>query len=46
MVEGEVGFLVMLYKVNFIDFENVEGNLGIVNVLFIYLVDKFFVFCL
>lgn len=46
MVVGEVGFLVMFYKVNFIDFENVEGNFGIVNVILGYFVEKFFILCL
>lgn len=45
MVVGEIGFFIMLYKVNFIDFENLEGNLGLVNVIFDYLVVKFFIFC-
>lgn len=34
---GEIGFLIMLYKVNLIDFENFEGNLGLVNVIMSYL---------
>jgi adenylosuccinate lyase len=33
-VEGEVGSSTMPHKVNPIDFENAEGNLGIANALF------------
>jgi adenylosuccinate lyase len=36
MVEGEVGSSTMPQKVNPIDFENAEGNLGIANALLIY----------
>lgn len=43
--EGEVGLLMMLYKVNLIDFENVEGNFGIVNVLFEYFSVKLLISC-
>lgn len=45
IVVGEIGFLIMLYKVNLIDFENFEGNFGIVNVLFQYLVSKLLILC-
>lgn len=38
--EGEVGSSAMPHKVNPIDFENSEGNLGIANVLFGYLAEK------
>jgi adenylosuccinate lyase len=36
LVEGEVGSSTMPQKVNPIDFENAEGNLGIANALFTY----------
>jgi len=36
VVEGEVGSSTMPHKVNPIDFENSEGNLGIANALFSY----------
>lgn len=36
IVEGEVGSSTMPQKVNPIDFENAEGNLGIANALFTY----------
>jgi adenylosuccinate lyase len=36
VVEGEVGSSTMPQKVNPIDFENAEGNLGIANALFTY----------
>lgn len=39
-VEGEVGSSTMPHKVNPIDFENAEGNLGIANALFRHLADK------
>ena len=38
--EGEVGSSAMPHKVNPIDFENAEGNLGIANVLFQHLAAK------
>jgi len=37
---GEVGSSAMPHKVNPIDFENAEGNLGIANALFIHLAEK------
>ena len=37
---GEVGSSAMPHKVNPIDFENAEGNLGLANALFEYLADK------
>jgi len=39
-VEGEVGSSTMPHKVNPIDFENSEGNLGIANALFSYFSTK------
>lgn len=39
-VKGEVGSSAMPHKVNPIDFENAEGNLGIANALFTHLADK------
>jgi adenylosuccinate lyase len=39
-VEGEVGSSTMPHKVNPIDFENAEGNLGIANALLAHLADK------
>jgi adenylosuccinate lyase len=38
--EGEIGSSAMPHKVNPIDFENAEGNLGIANALFEYLAAK------
>ncbi|MDR2562335.1 MAG: adenylosuccinate lyase [Prevotellaceae bacterium] len=38
--EGEVGSSAMPHKVNPIDFENAEGNLGIANAMFEYLSSK------
>lgn len=38
--EGEVGSSAMPHKVNPIDFENSEGNLGIANALLAYLAEK------
>jgi adenylosuccinate lyase len=38
--EGEVGSSAMPHKVNPIDFENSEGNLGIANALFVHLAAK------
>ena len=38
--EGEVGSSAMPHKVNPIDFENAEGNLGIANALFEYMAAK------
>lgn len=40
MVEGEIGSSTMPHKVNPIDFENAEGNLGIANALFEHLANK------
>lgn len=39
-VAGEVGSSTMPHKINPIDFENAEGNLGIANALFIHLATK------
>jgi adenylosuccinate lyase len=39
-VKGEVGSSAMPHKVNPIDFENAEGNLGIANALFSHLAEK------
>ncbi|MGB1557119.1 MAG: adenylosuccinate lyase [Oceanococcaceae bacterium] len=39
-VEGEVGSSTMPHKVNPIDFENAEGNLGIANALLGHLIEK------
>jgi adenylosuccinate lyase len=39
-VEGEVGSSTMPHKVNPIDFENAEGNLGLANALLGYFADK------
>ncbi|MCC6583164.1 MAG: adenylosuccinate lyase [Chitinophagales bacterium] len=38
--EGEIGSSAMPHKVNPIDFENAEGNLGIANALFNHLAEK------
>jgi len=40
LIEGEVGSSTMPHKVNPIDFENAEGNLGIANSLLSFLADK------
>ncbi len=40
VVAGEVGSSAMPHKVNPIDFENAEGNLGIANAIFTHLADK------
>lgn len=40
IVEGEVGSSAMPHKVNPIDFENAEGNLGIANALLHHLAEK------
>ena len=40
VVEGEVGSSTMPQKVNPIDFENAEGNLGVANALFTYYAQK------
>ncbi len=40
IVEGETGSSTMPHKVNPIDFENSEGNLGIANAIFSHLSDK------
>lgn len=39
-IEGEVGSSTMPHKINPIDFENAEGNLGLANSLFTHLADK------
>lgn len=39
-VEGEVGSSAMPHKVNPIDFENAEGNLGVANALFTHFAEK------
>ena len=39
-VEGEVGSSAMPHKVNPIDFENAEGNLGVANALFAHFAEK------
>ena len=39
-VEGEVGSSTMPHKVNPIDFENAEGNLGVANALLTFLAEK------
>lgn len=39
-VEGEVGSSTMPHKVNPIDFENAEGNLGLANAIFTHLAQK------
>ncbi|WP_205501958.1 adenylosuccinate lyase [Rufibacter psychrotolerans] len=38
--EGEIGSSAMPHKVNPIDFENAEGNLGMANAIFAYLAEK------
>jgi adenylosuccinate lyase len=40
VVEGEIGSSTMPQKVNPIDFENAEGNLGVANALFTYYAEK------
>ncbi len=40
VVKGEVGSSAMPHKVNPIDFENAEGNLGMANAIFTHLSDK------
>jgi adenylosuccinate lyase len=40
LIEGEVGSSTMPHKVNPIDFENAEGNLGIANALLGFFADK------
>ena len=40
LLEGEVGSSTMPHKVNPIDFENAEGNLGVANSLLSFLADK------
>ena len=39
-IKGEIGSSAMPHKVNPIDFENAEGNLGIANAIFTHLADK------
>lgn len=40
VIKGEVGSSAMPHKVNPIDFENAEGNLGLANAIFGHLADK------
>lgn len=40
VIQGEVGSSAMPHKVNPIDFENAEGNIGIANALFYHLAEK------
>ncbi len=40
VVKGEIGSSAMPHKVNPIDFENAEGNLGIANAIFYHLAEK------
>jgi adenylosuccinate lyase len=40
LIEGEVGSSTMPHKVNPIDFENAEGNLGLANALLAHFADK------
>lgn len=40
VIKGEVGSSAMPHKVNPIDFENAEGNLGLANAIFTHLADK------
>lgn len=40
VIAGEVGSSAMPHKVNPIDFENAEGNLGMANAIFTHLADK------
>ncbi len=40
VIAGEVGSSAMPHKVNPIDFENAEGNLGVANALYTHLADK------
>ena len=40
LIEGEIGSSTMPHKVNPIDFENSEGNLGLANAIFGHLADK------
>ncbi|MEM9822744.1 MAG: adenylosuccinate lyase [Bacteroidota bacterium] len=40
VIKGEVGSSAMPHKVNPIDFENAEGNLGLANAIFTHLSDK------
>lgn len=40
LVEGEVGSSTMPHKINPIDFENSEGNLGLANALWAHMADK------
>ena len=40
VIAGEIGSSAMPHKVNPIDFENAEGNLGIANAVFTHLADK------
>ena len=40
VIRGEIGSSAMPHKVNPIDFENAEGNLGLANAIFTHLADK------
>jgi adenylosuccinate lyase len=40
IIKGEIGSSAMPHKVNTIDFENAEGNLGIANAVFQHLAEK------
>ncbi len=40
VIKGEVGSSAMPHKVNPIDFENAEGNMGLANAIFTHLADK------
>ena len=40
IIKGEIGSSAMPHKVNPIDFENAEGNLGLANALFSHMADK------
>lgn len=40
LVEGEIGSSTMPHKINPIDFENSEGNLGLANALWAHMADK------
>jgi len=40
MVKGEIGSSIMPHKVNPINFENAEGNLGLANGLFEFFMRK------
>lgn len=40
VVQGEVGSSAMPHKVNPIDFENAEGNLGVANAMYVHMANK------